>query len=179
MVADTKLLFVLVGLPFSGKTTWAEKYSLDSKEIISRDEILNSINRDTALRQYLFLEAKKIRTPLSKIYLSPEQNAWNDVVTAEYVKQIQEKIRFSPAEVVIVDGTHLSLESRKFVAQDFGRKKIAVVFHTPKKTCLKRWKNSSVTGVRSTITEELIEKMDSLGILPEKIEGFDEILEVL
>ncbi len=93
MVADTKLLFILVGLPFSGKTTWAEKYSSDSKEIISRDEILNSINRDTALRQYLFLEAKKIVEPVSQIYLSKEQNAWNDAVTNEYVKQVKKKFK--------------------------------------------------------------------------------------
>ncbi len=176
MVVDTKLLFVLVGLPFSGKTTWAEKYSSDSKEIISRDEILNSINRDTALRQYLFLEAKKIIEPVSKIYLTKEQNAWNDAVTSEYVKQITEKIRNSISDVVIVDGTHLSLESRKFIAEDYGRKKIAVVFETLKEVCIERWKNGIVTGVRSTITEDLIQKMDNLRIFPEKDEGFDEVL---
>lgn len=175
MPAHTKLLFVLVGLPFSGKTTWANNYSSSSKQIISRDEILNTINRDTALRQYLFLEAKKIAEPVSQIYMSKEQNAWNDVVTAQYIKQVQEKIRLSPADVVIVDGTHLGVESRKFILQDDGRKKIAAVFTTPKEICIERWKNGTVAGVRSTITEELIEKMDSLRIMPDKSEGFDEI----
>ncbi|MBP9719496.1 MAG: ATP-binding protein [Candidatus Levybacteria bacterium] len=176
MVADTKLLFVLVGLPFSGKTTWAEKYSSEFKEIISRDEILNAINRDTALRQYLFLEAKKIIEPVSQIYLSKEQNAWNDVVTSEYVKQVKEKICNSISDVVIVDGTHLSLESRKFIAEGYGRKKIAIVFETPKEVCIERWKKGIVTGVRSTITEDLIDKMDNLRIFPQKTEGFDEVL---
>jgi predicted kinase len=82
----------------------------------------------------------------------------------------------SQNDVVIVDGTHLSLESRKFIAEDYGRKKIAVVFETPKEVCIERWKKGIVTGVRSTITEDLIHKMDNLRISPQKTEGFDEVL---
>jgi len=177
MAVPTKLLFVLIGLPFSGKSTWAEQYASDSKNIISRDEILNAINRDTGLRQYLFLEAKKIKQPVSKIYMSDEQNAWNDVVTTEYVKQVQEKIRKSLGFIVIVDGTHLSKESREFAKEIYGRKKIAVVFQTPKEKCIERWNQAPTFGVRSTVNPELIEKMDSLRVPPEKSEGFDEIWE--
>jgi len=172
----TKKLFVLVGLPFSGKTTWAREFVADSVTIISRDEILEQINKDVVLRARLFIEVQSIIQPESKIFFEKEKNAWNDVVTKEYVRQVIQKVQKSESEVVIVDGTHLSSASRKFVEMDFGRTKIAVQISTSKDLCIERWRQAIVTGIRSTITEELIQTMDRLREDPSKSEGFDEIL---
>ncbi len=176
MDVPTKRLFVLIGLPFSGKTTWAQKFIGNSVTIISRDEILEHINTDVALRARLFVEAQNIIVPESKIFNSREKNSWNDVVTFEYVRQVTLDILKNKSDVVIVDGTHLSHASRKFCSNDFGRKKIAVLFDTKKVVCIDRWKKASVSGIRSSITEELINKMDTLREEPQLSEGFDEIL---
>lgn len=172
----TKKLFVLVGLPFSGKTTWAREFVGDSATIISRDEILEHINKDVALRARLFVQSQSIVRPESKIFDEKEKNAWNDVVTKEYVVQVIQKIQKCESDVVIVDGTHLSKASRKFVATDFGRRKIAVQISTPKDLCIGRWRQATLIGIRSSITEELIQKMDVLRENPSESEGFDEIL---
>lgn len=172
----TKKLFVLVGLPFSGKTTWVREFVADFVTIISRDEILEQINKDVALRARLFIEAQSIIQPESKIFDEKEKNAWNDVVTKEYVRQVIQKVQKSESEVVIVDGTHLSSASRKFVAGDFGRMKIAVQISTSKDLCIDRWRQTHTSGIRSSITEELIQKMDALREDPLRSEGFDEIL---
>ncbi len=177
MVAvPTKKLFVLIGLPFSGKTTWAREFLGDSVTIISRDEILENMQKDLSIRMRLLVEAQKILVPESQMFESKEKNTWNDVGTREYIRQVQEKIRSSEENVVIVDGTHLSITSRKFVAIDFGRRKIAVQISTSKDLCLDRWRQTHTSGIRSSITEELIQKMDALREDPSKSEGFDEIL---
>ncbi len=176
VVVPIKKLFVLSGLPFSGKTTWAREFVGDSVAIISRDEILEDIQKDVFLQARLLVEAKKILLPESHMFESREKNAWNDVGTREYVRQVTVKILESKDDVVIVDGTHLSRAARAFIATDFGRRKIAVQISTSKDLCIERWRQAIVTGIRSTITEELIQTMDALREDPSKSEGFDEIL---
>lgn len=177
MVAvPTKKLFVLIGLPFSGKTTWAREFVGDSVAIISRDVILENMQKDVSMRTRLLIEAQNILVPESHMFDSREKNAWNDVGTREYIRHVSEKICASGEDVVIVDGTHLSKDSRKFVAMDFGRKKIALVIGTSKDVCIDRWRHARTSGIRSSITEDLIQKMDALREEPSETEGFDEIL---
>lgn len=175
MDAATKELWVMVGLPFSGKTTFTQSFNSQTTEILSRDTILENINKDILLRQKLFLKARSILKPESFIYSTPEENVWNDVVTEEYVRQITEKIKKSQKEVVIVDGTHLSEASRRFVKNILDRKIIAIIMYTPKHMCLMRFRGAQIQGIRSTITEKLIERMDEVKVLPTLQEGFDEI----
>lgn len=176
VVVPIKKLFVLIGLPFSGKTTWAQEFAGDSVSIIFRDKILEDMQKDVSTRMRLLIEAQKILVPESQMFDSKEKNTWNDVGTREYVRQVQEKICSSEENVVIVDGTHLSTASRKFVTRDFGRTKIAVQISTPKDFCIERWRQARTSGIRSSITEELIQKMDALREEPEFSEGFDKIL---
>lgn len=176
VAAPTKKLFVLIGLPFSGKTTWAREFVGDSVAIISRDVILENMQKDVSMRTRLLIEAQNILVPESHMFDSREKNAWNDVGTREYIRQVSEKICASGEDVVVVDGTHLTKASRKFVAMDFGRKKVALLIGTSKDVCIDRWRYARTSGIRSSITEDLIQKMDALREEPSLDEGFDEIL---
>lgn len=175
MDVATKELWVVVGLPFSGKTTFTKTIQPEKADVISRDAILESINHDNVLRQKLFFKAQTINQPESVLFSTTKENAWNDVVTEEYVRRVTEKVQKSEKEKVIVDGTHLSVASRRFIKNILDRKIIAIIMYTPKDVCLVRFRGAQLQGIRSTITEKLIERMDEVKVLPTLQEGFDEI----
>lgn len=163
MVVPTKEIFVLVGLPFAGKTTYAQTLVSEDAELISRDRILEDINNNESLRISLLQRSQK--TGLS----------WNDVVTQEYVQQVKEKILASQASLCVIDGTHLGVASRSFVGAFPNYHSTAIVFSTSVAVCRDRLKQANLSGIRSTITPELITHLQTLFVLPSKEEGFSEI----
>lgn len=163
MAVPTKEILVLVGLPFSGKTTYSKTLANGDTEIISRDHILEEINADESLRISLAEYAKQIG------------KSWNDVVTEEYVRQVKQKIEQSTARTLVIDGTHLGVASRSFVASFPEYHPTAVVFSPSPEICLQRLAQANLSGIRSTVTPDLITNLHKLYIPPTKEEGFFEI----
>lgn len=172
----TKTLYVLCGLPFSGKTTIANKLMQSNDALlIERDRFLVSINREPISRAHIAEQAIKITDPVSKLGKTAKENAWNDALTLEYVSRVRATLAKTEKQTVIVDGTHLHPLSRSFIKGLEGWQKIAIFVNTPAEVCVIRFLGATTTGIRSTITPELIRNMAHVCEPPTEGEGFDEI----
>ena len=109
-------LWILVGIPGSGKSTWAKKFVKDKNIfIISRDEI-----------RFSLLEP-------GDNYFAKEKRVWS-----EYIKRIQ---FFLSVGDVIADATHLNEKSREKLLSALDLTYVhvnTVYFDIPLETCLKR-----------------------------------------
>ena len=176
MSSATKTLYVLCGLPFSGKTTIATKLMNENDALlIERDRFLEGMKQEPITRARIALQARRIASPVSKLGKTIQENAMNDAITLEYVGRIREALKKTDKNVVIVDGTHLQPLSRSFVEGLEGWTKIALVVQTDAETCVTRFLAAKTTGIRSTITPELIRNMAKVYEPPTEAEGFDEI----
>ncbi len=176
MGAATKTLYVLSGLPFSGKTTIAKKLMEENDALlIERDRFLESINTERVSRARIAERAALISEPVSKLGKTKQENAWNDALTLEYVGRVREAIAQTDKGIVVVDGTHLQPSSRSFIKDLTGWQKIAIQVRTDPETCIKRFLGAKTSGIRSTITPDLIRRMAEVFEPPTDSEGFDEI----
>lgn len=176
MAPATKTLYVLSGLPFSGKTTIAKKLMEENDALlIERDRFLESINTEPVSRSRVALHASRIIEPVSKLGKTKQENAWNDALTLEYVGRVRELIKQTDKAVVVVDGTHLQPLSRGFIRGLDGWRKIALPVPTDAETCVTRFMGAKTSGIRSTITPELIRSLAQVYEAPTEAEGFDEI----
>lgn len=145
-------LYVMVGLPGSGKSTIAQKVknTLRDTIIVSRDNVrFSMINKED---QYFAKEKEVFKTYINKInqYLSEGYN-------------------------VIADATHLNAASRnKLLKNVHGYNElIAIVANTPIENCLER--NSKRSG-RKKVPDETIKSMANNFHEPTLEEGFDKII---
>lgn len=145
-------LYVIVGLPGSGKSTIAQKVKNTLKDtiIVSRDSVrFSMVNKED---QYFAKEKEVFKTYINKInqYLSEGYN-------------------------VIADATHLNAASRnKLLKNVHGYNElIAVVADTPIENCLKR--NLKRSG-REKVPDEVIKNMANNFHKPSFKEGFDKII---
>lgn len=145
-------LYVMIGLPGSGKSTIAQKVKNTLREtiIVSRDNVrFSMINKED---QYFAKEKEVFKAYINKInqYLSEGYN-------------------------VIADATHLNAASRnKLLKNVHGYNGlIAVVADTPIENCLKR--NSKRSG-REKVPDEVIKNMEDNFYKPSFKEGFDKII---
>ncbi|MCC6563668.1 AAA family ATPase [Candidatus Uhrbacteria bacterium] len=176
MALATKTLYVLSGLPFSGKTTVAKKLMEENDALlIERDRFLESINTEQVSRARIAEHAARITEPVSKLGKTKQENAWNDALTLEYVGRVREAIKHTDKPVVIVDGTHLQPLSRSFIRGLDGWRKIAIPVPTDAETCITRFLGAKTSGIRLTITPELIRNLAQVYEAPTESEGFDEI----
>ena len=132
-----KRIYLLCGIPGSGKSTWA-KNQLDNKSVwISRDQIRFSMVSE------------------SEEYFSKEKEVFR-----EFIKEINLTIRDKNFDNIYVDATHLNTASRYKVLDKIALKDVdelnIVFFDTPLNTCLER--NSYRSG-RERVPEEVIKKM--------------------
>lgn len=177
MASATKTVYVLVGLPLAGKTTYTKQLArLGECLVIERDAYLENINRDPVTLEKLEQQAQAITVPVSRLHADVRRNAFNDAVTLEYVRRVIAAIKSSPASIIIVDGTHLQALSRSFVGQINDARKIAVVFTPDPELCIERLGGEVLVGVRTTVTPELIRRMAEVFEVPTLAEGFDEII---
>ena len=145
-------LYVMIGVPASGKSTFAKKLAVKENAIhISRDEIRNSMLKQG---EYFFSKEKQ--------------------VYKEFLNQIQ--INLGRGKDVIADATHLNRESRdkllRNLAIDYNEiYVIGIIMDTPYKTCIER--NAKREGVAKVPYKEMIEMINNFR-KPSINENFDE-----
>lgn len=132
-----KRIYLLCGIPGSGKSTWA-KSQLDNKSVwISRDQIRFSMVSE------------------SEEYFSKEKEVFR-----EFIKEINLAIRDKNFDNIYIDATHLNTISRYKVLDKIALKDVdelnIVFFNIPLNICLER--NSYRSG-RERVPEEVIKKM--------------------
>ena len=136
----SKKIYILCGVPGSGKSTWARKQveELDGKGIIiSRDAIRFSMLND------------------NDAYFAHE-----DEVFDEFIRQTQEAINDQEHTSIFIDATHLNEKNRNKVLSRVWRLGddvvIGVYFDIPLEECLRR--NALRTG-RALVPETVIKNM--------------------
>lgn len=142
-------LYILIGCPGSGKSTFAKDHLCD-KYVVSRDAIR--------------FEMLKENEP----YFIHEKSVYK-----KYVDQIKEGLMLGD---VVADATHLNYGSRMKLLSSLGSlsdiEVIGIVMQTSLKTCLDR--NSQRVGRTRVPEDALINMYNSLQI-PDGNEGFDRI----
>lgn len=142
----TKLI-VMVGIPGSGKSTYAKKHFGKTAQILSSD----------ALRKEL---------------LGDETNQkQNDIVFTELYKRARGFLILG--EDVVIDGTNINVFERKRVLnnfEDLSVEKIAIVMNTPIETCYHQNQQRE-----RNVEESVIDMYAKNFEMPTTSEGFDKI----
>ena len=134
-----KKVWLLSGLPGSGKSTWARQKIAENGGVwCSRDEVRFSIVKE------------------NEEYFSHEDEVFNT-----WIKQINKALENPEVKDVYIDATHLNDKSRNKVLNRLTKntdiEKITnVLFLTPLETCLER--NKQRSG-RAVVPEEVIRNM--------------------
>ena len=143
-----KKVWLLSGLPGSGKSTWARQKIAENGGVwCSRDEVRFSIVKE------------------NEEYFSHEDEVFNT-----WIKQINKALENPEVEDVYIDATHLNDKSRNKVLNRLTKntdiEKITnVLFLTPLETCLER--NKQRSG-RAVVPEEIIRNMAKTFQIPER-----------
>ena len=148
-----KHLYLMVGVPGSGKSTYAKNILKDGDIYISRDEIRYSLL--TEEDDYFAKENEVIKTFIDNIDKS--------LINEEYCGD------------VYADATHLSPKSRAQVLNKLKNKyKVSVIYlDIPLNLILER--NAQRKG-RALVPENVVRRMYNSIILPTKAEGIEELI---
>ena len=151
-----KQIYLMCGIPGSGKTTWIKEYQWWNEEDcgyhISRDEI-----------RFSMLSAEDE-------YFSHETEVFN-----RFIQKINEKIQ-EGASRIFIDATHLNEKarykvlSRLFISSDYEIN--CLWFDVPLNVCLER--NAKRTG-RAVVPKTVIKNMYKSYTFPKRSEGFDHV----
>jgi len=146
-------LYMMVGLPGSGKSTYAKEVMMNlipSCAYVSRDEVRYEMIDD------------------QKHYFDRESDVYR-----EYCNRIE--MHLLRGENVIADATHLNIGSRKKLMNTLKTKPdhyIAMVMQTPFEICMER--NSKREGIIH-VPEQTMYKMKHSYHVPKQTEGFSQI----
>lgn len=132
-----KKVWLLCGIPGSGKSTWVQNKILVDKGIwCSRDNVRLSFLKD-----------------------GEDYFAHEDIVFENWLLDIQEAINNSNIENIYIDATHLNKKSRNKVLNRLPDTKfelIYVVFKTPLEICLER---NELRSGRAHVPKSVIRRM--------------------
>lgn len=143
-------VFILVGVPASGKSTWAENYigNHPNTLILSSDVLRKEYYENDNIQGNPAFIFKLMRERLDN-YLKTGYN-------------------------VIIDATNMNRKNRKeyfAIAKKYNAETNAIVFATPYETCLRR---NEERGRK--VPESIIERMISRFEIPTRSEGFNTVL---
>lgn len=146
-------LYLMCGIPGSGKSTYLKTRFSQPPVVVSRDEIRFKIVRE------------------DEEYFSHEKEVYN-----EFINQIVENLKFY--NEVFVDATHLNEGSRTKLLRSLGGNlkdvEVNVIWiKVPLKTALQQ--NENRKGTRAYVPESVIRRMNSQMTIPTKEEGFEHI----
>ena len=150
-----KKLYLLSGIPGSGKSTWAhERVKKDGGTWISRDAIRFSLLKEED--DYFSLE---------------------DLVIEKFISSIQAAINDSSISIIYVDATHLNKKARDSILNKLDltniTKLICVYCDIDLKIALER--NKKRTG-RALVPDTVIKNMFFSHKMPDEDEDFDQII---
>lgn len=153
-----KKLYIMCGIPGSGKTTWAKSHVQEGEGYISRDEIRLKLLQD------------------GDPYFKHEDRAYK-YFCQDIIKQLE------LYSTVYVDATHITKKSRKRLITalasmgiNFENIDLIIIFiKKDLKTCLKQ--NLQRVG-RARVPEQTLIQMYKFFEMPTIEEGFKEIIEV-
>ena len=143
-----QVLTILVGLPASGKSTYAQQHNNSNTVVLSSDEIRKELlhnEQDQSNNSFIFGQ------------LYSRARAQLDI-----------------GNNVIIDATNINVFERARVLQNFRNynvHKVAIFFDTPIEECIERDKKRERT-VGADVIEYYYNKFQK----PTKTEGFDEII---
>ena len=146
-------LYLMMGAPGSGKSTYLKRRFLQPPVVVSRDEIRFSMVSE------------------NEEYFSKEKEVFR-----EYIEQIRTEIKFN--EEVFADATHLNEGSRAKVLWALGSDLINVEVNiiwvrVPLEVAITQ--NELRTGTRAYVPQSVIRRMYSQATMPTKEEGFEHI----
>lgn len=146
-------LYLMMGIPGSGKSTYLKTRFTNIPCVISRDEIRFSLVRE------------------DEEYFSHENEVYR-----EFIGQIRDALRFETE--VFVDATHLNESSRAKVLRSLGENlknvEVNVIWvRVPLETALAQ--NENRQGTRAYVPKSVIRRMHSQTTAPSKEEGFKHI----
>lgn len=161
-ITPTPDLYVLVGLPGSGKSTWTKNFLATADKpfvVVSTDDILERIAKENG-------------------------SSYNEVINHSYGNAEKEMKRnateaFHKGISVIWDQTNMGVNKRRKILSQTPKeyRKIAVLFELDEKELYNRLnKRAEETG--KVISPKIVEQMKEGYVEPTKAEGFDEIIKV-
>lgn len=150
-----KKVFLLCGIPASGKSTWIRSQLIPGAEWISRDNVRFAIVSE------------------NEEYFSHEDEVFDTFIN--YINQTLEKDNI---HTIYIDATHLNQRARDKVLRKVYKDNIeelnCICFDIPLETCIAR--NSLRVG-RAKVPETAIRNMFKVYQMPNKtIENFDHII---
>jgi predicted kinase len=205
-LTKTKKLYVLVGPPSVGKSTWIKSLNNNDVIIINRDEIVEEVAEKNGLTyDEMFItpssetsEIGDIHPKYGEVIESPPHMSWTDLAYDRLVKingyvhhllttKIEQAV--NSGNDIVVDMTNMNKGSRKRALKFLGDKsdeykKIAVVFkfqgaeHIIKKVASIRAQQYKDAGKSKTIGDEVFDMMFKSYEEPTTEEGFDDIIYV-
>ena len=138
-------LTLMVGLPASGKSTYAEDMADDNTVVLSSDDYRKKLLGDEKCQEN------------------------NEIVFKTLYKDARELLE--SGKNVVIDATNINMKARRRALANFSNMKIvreAIVMATPYEICIKRDKERS-----RTVGEEVIKKFLHRFEVPMSYEGFD------
>lgn len=154
------VIYVLVGLPGSGKSTWIRNNaSLGDAVIVSSDDIIEELSRKEGLNY-----SQGFDKFIGRATMQMKQNF---------------KAAVASGSDIVWDQTNMTAKKRRGILQQIpaGYRKVAVVFDTDDREIERRLKTrAEETG--KFIPPHIMKSMSQSYQAPSRDEGFDEIIKV-
>jgi predicted kinase len=148
-------LYVLVGVPGSGKTTWIghQTFDWDNTVIVSTDRYVKQYARSVGktysevFQEYMPTAVEKMAQAVTEAFESNKTVVWDQTSTS--ISTRAKKLRMAPAHYT----------------------KVAVVFDTPRKDVHDKFLNRPGKEIPAEVIQDMIAKF----VYPTLSEGFDKI----